>query len=289
MRHTFFSFFFLFSFSLFAQNDYEYFGAIKLNDTSVISYKVLFQEKMGVITGYSITDLGGKHETKSELSGAYDAKNKILKLNEKGIVYTKSPITQDDFCFIHFTSKKFSLGRSKLLEGTFEGLFSDRTKCIDGSIKMTAIDKIVKRTKKITKKIISSKRINDSIKQRVNPIKLFDSLNMNILRKNETLSVFAKSKTLSLVIYDGGKEDGDRISLYLDNKIVLNNYEIKNTKKIIPLTIVGKKLNLKIVALNNGSIAQNTVVLKLLEKGREIDILSSLKKGESSQIEFLIK
>ncbi len=283
-------FFFSFlSFISYSQSEHEYFGAIKLNDTSFISYKIVFSENKGFINGFSVTDLGGAHETKSELIGDYDSKDKILSFKEQGIIYTKSPITQDDFCFINFKSEPFILTKSKTLKGDFKGLFSDNTECINGKIEMVLAEKIIKRTEKISKKIMRSKRIDDNIKNKINPIKLLDTLNMNILRKEQILSVFTSSKKVDLIIFDGGKEDGDKIKIIINDKVILDNFEIKNKEKIIPIFINEDKIRVKIVALNNGTISPNTMSVKIRDEEREIDVLSNLKKGESAQIDILKK
>jgi len=278
-----------FSFISFAQKAHEYFGAVKLNDTSFISYKIVFNENKGEIKGFSVTDLGGTHETKSELIGTYNDKNKLLSFKEQGIIYTKSPITQDDFCFINFKSESFSLSRSKVLKGSFKGLFSDNTECINGEIEMSLAEKIAKRTEKISKKIMRTKRIDDSLKNRINPIKLLDTLNMNILRKEQILSVFTTSKKVNLIIYDGGKEDGDKVKIIINGEVILDKFEIKNKESIIPILIDKNKIEVKIVALTNGTITPNTMSVKIRDEKREIDVLSNLKKGESAQIDLLKK
>jgi hypothetical protein len=66
---TFFLIYLLFNTLGFSQGTYEYFGAIKLNDSSLISYKIIVTENNGLVSGYSLTDLGGAHETKSYLTG----------------------------------------------------------------------------------------------------------------------------------------------------------------------------------------------------------------------------
>ena len=75
---------------------------------------------------------------------------------------------------------------------------------------------------------------------------MMDSLNMNILKKNQTLSVFSKSKKVSLTIYDGGKEDGDKITIYANKKVVLNNYEANKEKRIISLNLIDDKTSIVI-------------------------------------------
>ena len=94
-------FFFLVSFS---QNKHEYVGGVKLSDTILISYKIKFTESDGEVKGYSITDIGGEHETKSNIFGEYDVDNKVLSFRETGIVYTKSTVSQNDFCFFEYNN-----------------------------------------------------------------------------------------------------------------------------------------------------------------------------------------
>ena len=65
--------FFLQKTSCFGQKSNEYIGAIKLMDSSIITYKIKFELiSDNQIKGYSITDFGGDHETKSSLTGYYD-------------------------------------------------------------------------------------------------------------------------------------------------------------------------------------------------------------------------
>ena len=102
-------FFFLFSLNFYSQSKYEYFGALKLNgdDKTIISYRLVFIEDKGKIEGYSLTDLGGNHETKNKISGTYNEKTKNLKFKEEDVLYTKSPLSDDVFCFVNFFNGQF--------------------------------------------------------------------------------------------------------------------------------------------------------------------------------------
>jgi hypothetical protein len=272
---------------VFSQNLHEYYGAIKISDTTFISYRIYFQEEEGSIQGYSITDIGGDHETKSELTGSFNSNTRQLEYKEFGIVYTKSPIIEDDFCYINFTSEKFDLGRSKAIKGIFKGLFSDSSECINGEIQMTKAERIAKRTEKVTKKLDRTKRISDEVKAKVNPLKLLDTLNMNVLRKDQVLSVFTKSRNVNLVLNDNGKEDGDMVRIFVNDKLLLDKYVIQKEVRIIPLFVNEEKLRVKIVALNNGTISPNTMNIVLSDGHRDIDVLSNLKQGESAEIDIL--
>ena len=283
---SFFLSFFFFSIS-FSQNEYEYVGGVKLSDSIIISYKIKFKETRGEVKGYSITDIGGEHETRSNVFGEYDVDNKILSFRETGIVYTKSPISQIDFCFLNTTIENFVFGKTKKVKADFIGLFSDNTECINGEILLNTLEKAEERAKKIVDKINKSKRVPDSLKQKLNEVNLMDNFKMNILKKDQTLSVFTNSNTIKINIYDGGKEDGDKITILVNNKIVLNTYEANKLKKFIDINIENRKTSIVIKANNEGDISPNTVVVEIDDGMNLIKALSNLKKNETTQIDFL--
>lgn len=270
-----------------AQSFNDYVGAIKLNDTSVITYRLKFKVSEGTVSGYSITDLNGKHETKSSIEGKYDAGTKLLSFNETGIIYTKSPVSQNDFCHIYFQPVKVDFENNKDIKGDFYGKFSDGTKCIDGEIYLNAIEKVEKRIEKVSKKINRSKRVADSIKERFNNIKILDTLNLNVLRKDETTSVFTSSKTIKMVIYDGGKIDDDRITILKDGKIILLKHRITGKKEQIELPISSDKTRITVIAESVGTIGTNTVIIEIIDSINTIKTVTSLEKGEKTEIDIL--
>ncbi|MFH6769006.1 hypothetical protein V8G56_09685 [Gaetbulibacter aquiaggeris] len=270
-----------------SQNAYEYMGLVMLNDSTTITYKISITEKNGSVKGYSLTDLGGEHETRSNILGEYDHVNNELNFRETSIIYTKSPVTQDDFCFINTTFKKFSFEKSNKIKANFVGLFSDNTRCIDGQLFLNSVEKIEARMDKMVTKINKSNKIADSTKVKINALRLMDSLNLNILKKDQTLSVFSKSKKVSIRVYDGGKEDGDKITIYANKKVVLNNYEANKEKRIIYLNLFDDKTSIVIKAENEGKITPNTVIVEIEDGNNNIKALSNLKQGETTQIDFL--
>jgi ribosomal protein L25 (general stress protein Ctc) len=276
----------LFQYS-FSQNNYEYFGAIILNDSTTITYKISMVNNRGEVKGYSVTDLGGEHETRSNIFGEYDDNIKELSFRETGIVYTKSPVSQQDFCFINTTIKGFTFKKTKNIKTKFVGLFSDNTQCIDGELLMSSVEKVEKRIEKVTKQLNKTSKIPDSIKQKINPIKMMDSLNMNILRKGQVLSMFSEANQIKINIYDGGKLDGDKITILVNGKPYLTNYEAHSDKKILTLNLNEDKTSVVIKALNEGTIQPNTIVVELYDNKNSIRALSNLKVGETTQIDIL--
>jgi hypothetical protein len=273
----------------FGQQDFEYVGFIKLNDSSLISLTVKFQETNGKINGFTLTDVGGEHETKSSIVGVYNDDNNVLNFKEVETIYTKSYVTEDDFCYINFTSRPYKLRRSSKLNGTFKGLFPDNTECIDGEISLSTKEKQLEKIEKAKKFIKKTKRISESEKENIDLVKMMDTVQMNVLRQKQVMSVFSNSKNIRIEIYDGGQIDGDKISLIYNNKIILRDFETKKERKNIPLILSKSKNSFILKANNVGSISTNTAVIEVFVDNTKIRALTNLKAGEQTQIDFYLK
>jgi hypothetical protein len=268
--------------------EYEFIGILKFDTTSMISYRLVFTENNGKISGYSITDLQGENETKNRIEGTYNKKTKEFSFVEKEIDYTKSKVSQRDFCYVHFQGK-LTLTDKSTLKGKFKGLFKNNAECVNGSLHLAASGKAYERMNKINKKIQKSKKVDVETKEKANLNKMLDSLKMNTLKSEDITSVFFNCADVELELWDAGKEDGDRISVFVDDKIVLNNYEIKNAKKIIKMHMNGNEAIIKIVAQNTGEIAPNTAKIKLRCPDKELDLMTILDKDNTTTLKIVRK
>ena len=271
----------------FSQDSGEYVGAIKLNDSSIITYKVNLKISGSKVEGFSLTDFGGEHETKSNIEGFYDEKEKKLSFREKGIIYTKSPVTQLDFCFIHFQPIDYKIGKTSYFKGDFKGLFSDGQECISGEIFLNSVEDVNKKMAKVSKKINNSNRVPDSIKVKFNNLNLMDKVNTNLLKASKTLSFFTRSNSINLELYDGGQEDGDVISIKVGEKLVLENFTVTAKRKILTIDLERDKTSIVLIAKNTGTISTNTAVIEINDSENNIKALTNLKEGETTQIDVL--
>jgi len=288
MRY-FYLFFILIS-NLEAQNNFDFYGVISLNgkmDKS-ISYHLVFTEKNGVINGYSLTDVSGDHETKNIVEGTYDAKSRALQFKEKSIIYTKSPISQESFCFINYSGKIKLKSTTTNLNGNFKGFFNNNSPCIDGTLNLFGAAKVYELLAKIDKKIQKSKRVDAETKQKARPVQIFDSLQVNKLTSKQNLNIFNSNDNIKFDIWDNGKEDGDIINLYQNDKLILENYNLTKAKKSLAVKLDPKENIFKIVALNEGTDFPNTAMIEF-QGDSKVELVSHLKKGESAFITILNK
>lgn len=278
-------FFMLFFVSISAQEDYEYMGVIQLNDSSFISYRIAFEEIDGLIKGTSVTDMGGPHETRSLITGSFDPENNTIDFYESDILYTKSYISRNDFCYVHFAGKLKNLNDRQGIQGSFDGLYDDGEPCISGTIDLLNFKRILKKAKRLDKKIDRTVLISKKKRDRINLVRDLDSLNLNVIKKDEVLNVFSGSSEVVLRLFDAGQEDGDRVSLRVNNELLLDNYTVTNRPKEIRITVEDPETTLLIKALNAGTIGGNTVKLEfVLDDTTVIDGLTNLKEGEKASV-----
>lgn len=277
----------IFSYKLYSQNEVTYYGTVMLTDSTLITYRIILKEKNGDVSGYSITDLGGDHETRSNILGEYDNSTKELNFRETDIVYTKSEVTTYDFCFINSTIKNFKFGKTKKIKSPFLGFFSDNTECINGELLLVEEEKVKKLYTKASKIIQKSKKLTDSVKQASDPIKNLEEKNKNILKKGQVLNVFTTNSYVDLYIYDSGEVDNDKIELKVNSKTYFKEFTARKEKEHIniPLKTIVTAIDIK--ALNEGDIGKNTVRVLIKDgSNKTIRVLTSLNKNDLATVKI---
>ena len=263
----------LISNSTFSQNYFNYLGTLILSNNTPISFKLELIEIKGVVNGISITNIGTKDETKSEITGLYFKTDKSFQLQETQILETKSEAPLNTFCYINMNLSFQGLFGNKRLEGTFVGNFLDSSKCANGKIILIEEKKIKKKIKKIKKKIekISTEKVKTTelIQQ------------TRILKDGDDFSINSENKKMILIIWDANNEDGDKVEVKLNHKIILNNFETKNKRKKIKFKLKTGENIIEIKALNLGTSPPNSSRIELVDNKIKYPIITQLELGKS--------
>lgn len=107
--------------------------------------------------------------------------------------------------------------------------------------------------------------------------------NSNIKLTSQDIHVKGETK---LRIYDNGLEDGDIINLFVDNKLILNNYSAKKKSKTI--SIKTKTINqIKIENVYEGKIPPNTVIVEIIDQEKTQKLNVKTAKLEACQINLI--
>ena len=260
-----------FSYLVSAQfSDYKYSGVIMTTDSIVFPYEINVSKNFATYSGFSISDRGGKSETKTifKITKAGDQ----LLFSEDRIAYTKADYSDfDDFCLVNFSLEEKKLLKSKKITINFEGKFTDGSSCVNGQMKLLSSsyieNKFTKAEKKITNSKIIRKKIGDSISMVVENIKQQKnrllSTNEVQLESNDKLT-FSVDFKYRLMLKDYSVEDGDKL------KIVVNNKDVE----YVTLTNTPVYINF------NNKFQHNTIEINGISEGKRKSITSLIEIQE---------
>ncbi|MFT7899363.1 hypothetical protein VBY74_05195 [Tenacibaculum ascidiaceicola] len=269
--------------------DYEFLGVLLLSKSQLYSYKLEFNMYKDSIKGYSYTDLTGPHETKSYIYGTYSKRTNEIEFEEKDVLYTKSNVSTDEFCFI--TSKGYLKlkSRKNSFDGSFTGKYSDGEVCAEGKVRLVGRKFIEKKLKKVYKKIKKKKRIDSITKEKVAPDRVLKKFGKTSLSENENITIYMNAKQVKLEIWDYGKEDGDIIDVYMSDKKIISNLKVQRKKKKLLLNLKKGNNVIKIKTINAGTIKTNTAKIKIYNKSRFYELTSDISVDKSAQINIFVK
>ena len=263
----------------FCQNTYKYIGSLILENKQMISYSLEIVENKGTINGFSLTNIGSKDETKTEISGLYFKSEKEFQLNETKIIYTNSKIDLESFCYVNMNLKLKGRNKKKYLEGSFKGYFSNGKECAKGKVILIEEEKVKKISEKILKKIEKNKK-----KAKIKEENIFATQK---LQNQDTIKIDWKSDSIIINLWDADQEDGDRVNLILNDIIVLNNFFTKKNKKEIKLKLQKGKNTLNFYAINEGEYPPNTSRIELIDNQIVYPLIVQLQKNNTITIELI--
>lgn len=256
-------------------NIHEFIGALKLNDTSFITYKINFRlSKENKIEGYSTTDFYGSQKTKTKIKGELSSNKKEISFYETENIFTISKAPEEDFCFINVKKALFkkSFGQT-VIEGKFDGKLGNDSDCASGTLHLASTGFLKNEKIKDSLKTDNTKESLHSL------IKKTEQIN---LMSNDVLNINWSSNKISLEIFDAANVDDDKVSIYVDDKILLQEYSALQKKKIINFQFEKEKCVLKVVAVNEGVQPPNTVSINLLDSLTYIPLITKLNKGQAT-------
>jgi hypothetical protein len=274
MQKTFLLLFSLLVYFLNAQEKFgfNYLGNLVLPNNTPISFSIHFNEENGIVNGYSLTNIGNPDETRSDISGMYFKKDKSFQLQETQILSTSSEADLSTFCFIH--ANLYIKGRlgNKRLEGEFVGLFANNDTCASGKILLMEKEKLEKKIKKIKKRIEKFEEKRPTV------------LQTKQLKDGDDFVLNWESEKLTLYLWDANEEDGDKIQLIINGKIILNEYETKRKRKKIKYKLQKGENTIEIKAIGLGTSPPNTSRIELVDSKTKYPVVMQLSLDKSAII-----
>jgi hypothetical protein len=237
-------------------------GKLKINEAQDVDYKIKFNINPSTyeLIGWSLTDFNGPNENKSKIIGTFNPKKDEISFKEIEVVRSKKKLVASDFCYLSATLK---LKKIKLLQsytGKFVGKqVGGKEICATGEIQLMDVAK----AKELMTKLISKQQELEILKANAKEEKEI-SKKLIVVSKGEAPKLEISGSTIKITIWDKGQIDGDKISVMMNNKFILENYTLDSTRKIIEVPLSMAVVDtIKIVALNEGKVPPNTAMIKI--------------------------
>lgn len=254
-----------------------------LQRSTSYKYELLLFQDGNKLTGYSYSTLiDGQYYGVCEVTGTVFTDYFVV--TEKKTVYQNPPgdggVMQTHILFFNAGQEEAS-GEWKQANKRATQMFVEEGKTFmkkeddpstSGLIKVLEKNNVIQSTNPTSPKPVLNQ---DSIK--------LASREKNIVRVIET-----SADSLSIELYDDGLIDGDSVSVFLNNSILVGKIALtdKGLKKTLPLAPTTESILLTLFAENEGTVPPNTGVLIIRdgEKRYEIRFTSDTRKSAAIEI-----
>jgi len=268
-------------------NIYDFFGGKTFGNNAVF-FRLVFQINNGNVNGYMFTDEQGSQETKSIIKGKFNYKTKRISFIETRKLLSRVNFNSNNPCYLEGNLALDTNPKISKLKGLFIEQTTAKDKCFNGIINLISLDaykqlkaEIKKEKIEITKPITQEK---DSIKEPLIILPSFETDRKTTIKDDEEVIIYWESEILKLSVWDDMKEDGDKISIQLNEELVLDQFELKNEHKDIELDLLKGDNILIITANNTGTLANNTARVDLFDNELKHQIITELKVNKSVKI-----
>jgi hypothetical protein len=127
------------------------------------------------------------------------------------------------------------------------------------------------------------------------PRKKKDSAQLKALQGRETPVIATipvrGTDTVKVVLYDNGEIDGDSVSLYMNNELLLQHYKLTAQPKVL-LVAIDKSLpvnRLVLFAENLGTLPPNTALMEVTVHGKTYELFLSTDYKKNASVEFALQ
>ena len=127
------------------------------------------------------------------------------------------------------------------------------------------------------------------------PRKKKDSAQLKALQDRQTPVIATipvrGTDTVKVVLYDNGEIDGDSVSLYMNNELLLQHYKLTAQPKVL-LVAIDKSLpvnRLVLFAENLGTLPPNTALMEVTVHGKTYELFLSTDYKKNASVEFALQ
>lgn len=270
--------------------DVTFIGALSVDGGADYPYKLFISDSNHILSGYSVTDIGGADETKTYIKGKVNPKKRQMEFRETRIAYTKSNLQDAELCFVRARLKSNKIKGATTLRGSFKGYKKDgKTECGKGKMFLVCAEQLLEKLLEIADEQNIERPKEDSAEKPrryvvVHQDEVPSSEKIKIA-PGGTAKVNCPAKEVFVDIWDAKTIDGDVVTLLLDTTKLLDHYRISGTHKIVPVELNGTA-KLRLIAETEGSEPMNTANIRIISGGKEQYIDATTTIGKDVVIEL---
>jgi hypothetical protein len=100
-------------------------------------------------------------------------------------------------------------------------------------------------------------------------------------------AIYTEADSIQLFIYDNGEIDNDTVTVFLNDKVILNKYMITDKAKVLTIPIdKNKEQVVELFANNLGTIPPNTALVVILAGNKRYELFASYDLKTNAKIVF---
>ncbi len=279
---------------------YQLNGFMGVQGGEVFSYVLsLSDSSENMLTGFAYTYLQKNNEVKAAVTVYIDRKEKTITLKETHIIVNNGFKSKALICLIDAQLRY--IPAEKTLSGPLNTHTSGNDAlCSKGSITFNHPEEIAKLFDPVAEEI-KEKPATATAKPKPKPVRIIVD---STLPARQPVATKAEPKQVSITegrdktydwrsdeiimeIWDDNTVDNDRISVFYNGNIILENYTLTSEKKKLHLPVGGNELNIiRIAANNEGNDPPNTATILLTDAGTQHVVVAHNKVGKSALIKI---
>lgn len=99
-------------------------------------------------------------------------------------------------------------------------------------------------------------------------------------------TIYTSADTIKMSVYDNGEVDGDTVTVFFDNSVILDRYRISDKAKelYLPVSRNGKQHSIELFANNLGSIPPNTALIIIMAGNKRYELRASYDLQTNAKI-----
>jgi len=257
-------------------------GYAHINGGVTCNYKVMFFADGNHIQGYSVTTMEDGTDLKATIKGTINKQKHTMAFVESDMQVNNL----NSACLFDVKLNYHIRDGIYYFSGSFTGRDTSNHFCDEGTVDFEMPSQPGNPLEP-DRPTTPSQRI---IKPKPEPEPLTEQTNeLTQVTATEQKQYEWKTDSCVFEIWDGNVVDGDIVTVFLNNKKILDNYMLVAAKKKLVLPLSVEQNMLTIMAENEGKAPPNTSNITLTDGNMHYDLLVYLQKGQSGSISLRSK